>query len=79
MGRIFLTSPYDIFKEIRLAWNDKPVRFKLLDDNEKYTNTWTKSLEDIDKLVNSFWVFPNNATSYYPLYDGAYVNRFVLN
>ena len=61
-----------IFKEIRLAWNDKPVRFKLLDDDEKYTNTWTKSLEDIDKLVTSFWVFPSNATSYYPLYDGAY-------
>ena len=64
---MYLTSLNFIFKEIRLAWNDKPVRFKLLDDNEKYTNTWTKSLEDIDKLVTSFWVFPNDNTFYYPL------------
>ena len=76
---MYLTSLNFIFKEIRLAWNDKPVRFKLLDDNEKYTNTWTKSLEDIDKLVTSFWVFPNDNTSYYPLYDGAYLTSFAVS
>ena len=76
---MYLTSLHFIFKEIRLAWNDKPVRFKLLDENEKYTNTWTKSLEDIDKLVTSFWVFPNNASSYYPLYAGAYLTTFAFN
>ena len=76
---MYLTSLHFIFKEIRLAWNDKPVRFKLLDDDEKYTNAWTKSLEDIDKLVTSFWVFPNNVTPYYPIYDGAYLTSYVLN
>ena len=76
---MYLTSLHFIFKEIRLAWNDKPVRFKLLDDNEKYTNIWTKSLDDIDKLVTSFWVFPNDNTSYYPLYDGAYLTSFAVS
>ena len=76
---MYLTSLHFISKEIRLAWNDKPVRFKLLDDNEKYTNTWAKSLEDIDKLVTSFWVFPNDNTSYYPLYDGAYLTSFAVS
>ena len=48
------------------------MRFKKLEDGEDFNDIWKESLQDVESLVSSFWVFPSENTEYYPLYDGKY-------
>ena len=59
-------------KEMTLAWAEDPLRFKVLEDGERFDADWTQvpPEQQESNFASSLWVFPSQDTPYYPLQNG---------